>query len=114
MNLDTGLAVVVLAVLVFYLRLIVLQRERVKRVRRNTEANPARKKKRKGESSELSPSYSIISSSRRDWLIAGVGGLLIGLGVLAYARVLPIPLLQTYWWLPTSIGIVAFSWLFKL
>jgi hypothetical protein len=34
MHIDPGLAVVIEAVLIFYLRLIILQRERVKQVRR--------------------------------------------------------------------------------
>ncbi len=114
MNLDTGLAVVILAVLVFYLRLIVLQRERVKRVRLETEARTAKKNQRKGETTANAQPYSIISSARRDRLIAWAGILLIGVGVLAYAQILPVTWLQTYWWLPTALGIVAFSWLFKL
>jgi hypothetical protein len=34
-------------------------------------------------------------------------------GVLLYAGLLPFSLAQTYWWLPTSLGIIAFSWLFN-
>jgi len=36
------------------------------------------------------------------------------MGLLLYAGVLPLAALQPYWWLPTALGVVAFSWLFKL
>jgi len=113
MNIDTGTAVVIGAVLIFYLRLISLQRERAKQVRRAVEANVSVKKKAK-QTSQPPPRYSILSPNRRDQAIGGIGALLILIGVLSYAKILPIPALQTYWWIPTSIGIVAFSWLFRL
>jgi hypothetical protein len=113
MNIDTGLAVVILAVLVFYLRLIVLQRERAKQVRRTAEANLSTKKRAK-QPSQPAPRFSILSPNRYDQVIGGIGVLLIILGVLLYAKILPFPGLQTYWWIPTAVGIVAFSWLFRL
>lgn len=112
MNIDTGLAVVIGAVLIFYLRLITLQRERAKQARRMAEANLSAKKKTKQPAQ--SPSYSVLSPSRRDRVIGGLGALLILIGVLLYMKILPLPVLQTYWWIPTSVGIVAFSWLFRL
>jgi hypothetical protein len=113
MNIDTGLAVVLLAVLVFYLRLILLQRERAKQIRRTAEANASVKKKGK-RPSQAPPRYSIVSPNRRDQIIGGIGALLIIVGVLLYAKTLPVPVLQTYWWVFMAIGIVAFSWLFRL
>ncbi len=112
MNIDTGLAVVIAAVLIFYLRVIVLQRERAKQVRRSVEANLSAKKKAKQPSQP--PTYSVLSPNRRDQVIGGFGVFLIVIGVLLYAKIIPAPVLQTYWWIPTSIGIVAFSWLFRL
>ena len=43
MNIDTGLAIVILAVLIFYLRLIVLQRQRAKQA--NTKQSAGRERK---------------------------------------------------------------------
>jgi len=116
MNIDTGLGVVIVAVLIFYLLLIILQRERAKQVRRAAEANVSNRKMKKGkqQAPAVAPRYSILSPNRRDRAIGGIGVCLILVGVLLYAKILPAPILQTYWWIPTAVGIVAFSWLFRL
>jgi hypothetical protein len=113
MNIDTGLGVVIVAVLLFYLRLIVLQRQRAKQARRPIETATGKKRKGK-ESSPAPPNYSIISQKRRDRIVAGVGVVLILLGAIFYLNWLSWPLAHEYWWMPTTIGILAFSWLFRL
>ena len=114
MKIDTGLAVVLAAVLIFYLRLIIIQRERVKRARREANAAAQGAKKKKAASSTPAANYSLLSKKRLDLVIAGVGVLAIIVGVLLNAAVIPSPALQPYWWLPTAFGIIAFSWAFKL
>ena len=111
MRIDPGLVVIVGAVLAFYLRLIMLQRERAKQAA----YQPKQTGKKKGRPPKKmpAPQYSIISHNRRDWIIAGTGILLIFVGVLLNLKVFPIPLAQNYWWLPVAIGILAFSWGFK-
>ena len=114
MNIDTGLGVVIVAVLIFYLRLIIIQRQRAKHLRQSVLANGKIKGKAK-EPAKIAPErYSILSQNRWDWLIAGAGVLFIVAGVLLNAKILPLPAAQPYWWIPTAIGIVAFSWAFKL
>lgn len=112
MNLDTGLAVVILAILIFYLRLIALQRERARRTAAQLAAR-GKKGKGKGRAPQSTPRYSILSQNRRDWVIAGTGMLAIVLGMLLNAGVL-LPAVQSYWWVPTALGIIAFSWAFQL
>ena len=114
MIIDTGLAAVIIAVLIFYLRLIVLQREQAKRARMAALKPPKKISKGKAAPPPAPQNFSILSSNRIDLAIAGAGLLAILLGVLANARLIPLPALQTYWWLPTALGIVAFSWAFKL
>ena len=114
MNIDTGLAVVIIAVLVFYLRLIIIQRQRVKGVAQAKKASQTEKKKGKKQPVPPQPSYSIISKNNLDRAIAIGGVLLIALGVLLYTHILPLVAIQPYWWIPTAVGIVAFSWAFKL
>jgi hypothetical protein len=111
MKIDPGMAVIIVAVLAFYLRLILLQRQRARQAA--YQPKPAGKKKGKPQKKTPAPDYSIISKNKRDWIIAGAGILLIFIGVLLNLRVIPIPLAQNYWWLPVAIGIVAFSWGFK-
>ena len=114
MNIDTGLAVVIIAVLVFYLRLIIIQRQRAKRVNQAKITSQSQKKKGKGQTVAPQPDYSIVSKKNLDRGIAFSGVLLMVLGVLLYTKIIPLPSIQPYWWVPTAAGIVLFSWAFKL
>lgn len=114
MNIDTGLAVVILAVLVFYLRLIVLQRERAKRITSSTQPTEKMTSKGKPSPSRSSARYTILSQNRIDLAISGAGVVAILVGILLNLKAIPILAVQPYWWLPTAVGIVAFSWAFKL
>jgi hypothetical protein len=111
MHIDTGLVVIIIAALFFYLRLILLQRERAKRAA--YQFKQASKKKGKSSTPSLLQAYSIISTNKRDWIIAGSGILFILIGVLLNLKAIPVPLAQVYWWLPVALGIVAFSWGFR-
>ena len=111
MNIDPGLVIVIVAVLVFYLRLIIQQRQRAKQT---TIKPPARSiKKGNNQPAADADRYQLLSSNPRDLLIAGVGALAILVGILLYIDLLPFQTLQTYWWIPTALGIVSFSWAFK-
>jgi hypothetical protein len=115
MNIDTGLAVVIVAVLVFYLRLIMLQRERAKRLAQvPVQKKKQTKNKKSATQPDLKQRYSILSPRRSDLAIAGLGILAILAGILLNTSLLRLPSLQPYWWLPTAAGIVAFSWAFRL
>ena len=114
MNIDTGLAIVIVAVLVFYLRLIIIQRERAKRLARSIPTGGKTKGKAKEPPGVPPERYSILSHSRRDRLIGGAGALFILAGLLLNMKLLPFPAAQPFLWIPTAIGIVAFSWAFKL
>jgi hypothetical protein len=112
MNIDPGLVIVIVAVLIFYLRLIVLQRQRAKQIA----PKPAAAGKKKGKSQPQAPPvrYSIITQNRRGRVIGVAGAIAILVGILLNTGLLPFPLGQIYWWVPTSLGIVLFSWLFTL
>ena len=111
---DVGLAVVIGAVLIFYLRLILLQRERVKRITQPASQDVKKSKKGKTIQNKTSPRYSILSQKRSNLVIGGVGLLAMLAGVALTAGWINFPLVQDYWWLPTAFGIVAFSWAFSL
>jgi hypothetical protein len=78
MNIDPGLVIVIVAVLIFYLRLIVLQRQRAKQIT----PKPAAGSKKKARSQPEAPPvrYSIITQNRDDRLI-GVAGIAILVGI---------------------------------
>jgi hypothetical protein len=112
MKIEPGLVIVIIAVLAFYLRLIGLQREQVKRLSQA----PVSKQKAKGKVKQVdfSRRFSIISQGFNDRVIAGMGLVFILVGILLNSRVIPLIKVQPYWWIPTTVGILAFSWLFKL
>jgi hypothetical protein len=110
MPIDAGTAIVIGAVLIFYLRLIILQRDRAKRARQASSVAGKGKKKGKADAQRQ---FSILSQNPRDRVIGGVGVIAILTGILLYRQVLPWEALQTYWWLPTALGIIAFSWAFR-
>ena len=121
MKLDTGLVVVMLAVLVFYLRLITLQRQKAKRVNleRQAQASAAAKKGGKKGNQGQPPArqvtdYSILSPNKPDRVGGIAGVVLILAGVFLYSGLNPWPAAADYWWLPMAAGIVLFSWLFQL
>lgn len=120
MKIDIGVAVVIFAVLVFYLRLIILQRQRAKQLPRKQQgaAKTSQRAKNKSNAPDLTPKpaprYTILSHKRRDQAIGIAGILLILTGILLNSGIVYIPSLQPFWWIPTSLGIVAFSWLFQL
>ena len=109
MKIDFGLAVVILAVLVFYLRLIILQRQRVKRLASSHETT------KKGKPKEpASPDYSIFSRRGSDRIIGMLGIAAMVAGALLYAGLPTWEPGNTYWWIPAAGGVVAFSWMFRL
>jgi hypothetical protein len=114
MNIDPGLGVVIIAVLIFYLRLIIIQRERIKRISRTPVPSGKTKKKAKAPPPAPASRYSILSESRGDRTIGLAGLVLILLGVALNARLIPWLASDPFWWILTAIGIVAFSWAFKL
>ena len=113
MPVDTGTAVIIGAVLIFYLRLIIIQRERARRVRQPEPAAAKGKKKGAARKKDAQRQLSILSQNPRDWVIAAVGVIAIGAGVLLNLHILPWAALQAIWWLPVALGIVAFSWTFR-
>jgi len=111
MQIDAGLVIVIIAVLIFYLRLIVLQRERARQAIRQPQI-PDKKKGKKAQPAP-GPQFSIVSRNRRDWIIAGTGIVLILIGILMARNIIPYAWAQTNWWMPVAAGIIAFSWGFK-
>ncbi len=97
MKFDIGTIVIVVSVLVFYLRLIIIQRAKIK--------NPP-------QGSTYSR-FSILSTRASDKIIAVFGLVFIVIGILLNQNIINIPYGNQLWWLIISLGIVAFSWGFR-
>ncbi len=111
MQIDTGTGIVIVAALIFYLRLIIIQRQKVKQPSIPPQAK--NKSKKKKPPTPALRQYSILSSNPRDWIIAGAGVVAVLLGVLLKAGGSPLAVVAPYWWVPTALGIVACSWGFR-
>ena len=114
MKIDTGMVVVIAAVLFFYLRLIGMQRERARRATLALARPPREARKKSRTAAAPTPVFSILSPSRLDRWIAGAGAVLVLLGVALNAKWIPLASIQPYWWIPTALGVLGFSWAFKV
>ncbi len=114
MKIDPGLAVVVGAALVFYLRLILLQRQRARQAGPARRAPAAAKRKGGAPPAPAAPRYSILSQNRRNQIIGGVGLAALLAGALLKAGALGGLPVEPYWWILVSLGMVGFSWAFAL
>jgi uncharacterized membrane protein len=95
MKMDTGMMIVVGMVLLFYLRLIVIQWGKANRFNSN-----------KGNSK--SGNYNNLKF-RFNWLLLGTGAAIIILGILMTATAWFGPWFENYWWLFVSVGIFVFG-----
>lgn len=114
MSIDFDLVIVIVAVLIFYLRLIILQRQRAKQLRQQHKLSKSKAGKGIQPGSEPSGIYTVISRKPLDRWIGVMGLILVIFGLLVYAGFFQFPMLRPYWWIPTALGIIAFSWMFKL
>jgi hypothetical protein len=94
MPFDTGTIIAIAAALIFYLRLIILQRHRVKQ-----NHNAPQKSGKRGYTPQ--PGFKIIS-----WYLVGAGVVLILVGALLAATPIFGPTASDLWWLILTAGIV--------
>ncbi len=110
---DTGTIIVVAAVLLFYLRLIIIQRQHAKQLVRERAGASNSKKKGNRPAPAITPApLGILSTNRRDWAAGVIGLVLIILGVLLRAGIGFYPY-NAYWWIPVVIGLIPFSLAFR-
>ncbi len=114
MPIDTGTGFILAAGLIFYLRLIIIQRNHARLARQNAQANAVKgKKKNQPQQTVLDPQLSILSKRPVDWIIAGLGIVAILLGILINRHLILAGIPYSAWWILVSAGIVAFSWAFR-
>lgn len=105
MKFTTGTIVTIVVVLLFYLRLIILQRQKVKIGRLQYSAADQARKKKKKETEPLDVRWGALGVRVRNWWFVGGGILLIIFGVIVAATHFLSPSLNAAWWVPLNIGI---------
>ncbi|HZW03174.1 MAG TPA: hypothetical protein VFF68_04565 [Anaerolineaceae bacterium] len=116
LNLDWGIASIILACLVFYARLMMAQRRRARAAESQGKERVSGRKKgsRKKSSGPVEkPVFGAFSRKKRDWIVGGVGYAFVMLGVLLRMGYLQSETWGPMWWFPVSLGIIGFSWFFN-
>ncbi len=108
MKFDTGTIIAIVASLIFYLRLIVVQRQKVKRMRtvksqaqtlKGKEKSAAKTQARRPIDQQLG--FEIVS-----WWMIAVSILMVLSGALIYAVDWFGPGVRPLWWIPFTVGII--------
>jgi hypothetical protein len=112
-NLDTGTIVVVAVILIFYLRLMVIQWGKAKRNRASAARNMSKQNKANSKKVKHSQDdYQKLAFRTNPSLII-IGALIFILGIFSRATNWLPDFLETAWWVSTSIGIIIFGLGFK-
>ena len=110
MNLDTGTIVTIVCVLLFYLRLTIIQRQRIKRAQHQyAEVAKKNSKKKTGSGQKPEIKYNRLGVHFRNWWMVAGALVLITFGAVIAATHFIGPSLSTYWWIPVNLGIVLFA-----
>lgn len=105
MKFTAGTIVTIVVVMLFYLRLIILQRQKVKVARvQYSAAEKARNKKNK-ESEPLEVRWGVLGVRVRNWWLMGAGIALVAFGAVIVGTQFLSPSLNAAWWVPLNIGI---------
>ena len=110
MRYDAGTIVTIVCVLLFYLRLIVIQRHRVKTARiQYAQMAEKNAKKKGGAAAKPEIRYSRLGIHIRNWWLVGAALTLIIFGGVIVATQFLGPSLSGYWWIPLNVGIGLFA-----
>ncbi len=118
MRFDAGTIVVIVAVLLFYLRLIVLQWGKSKRLRDLETIRPKAEKGKarataSGAASRRPTTTDVMRFRVRNVYLTIVAILLMLIGVLLNIN-LPLTVsIQQYWWIPMTLGIALLGYLIR-
>jgi sterol desaturase/sphingolipid hydroxylase (fatty acid hydroxylase superfamily) len=114
MKYDLGTILTVVAVLVFYMRLIIIQRQRIKKAQYQYAVVQAKNKKSK-KTREKNPEvqYARLGVQIKNWWLVGVSLVLITFGAVIAATHFLGATFSAYWWVPVLIGIGLFTFELK-
>lgn len=112
---ETGLIIVFVAIAIFYLRIMQL-RGRKRRLEKQAILEHMREANRKkGKVGPMpgkdpnSPPFKVTS-----WVLVVIAVILMLVGVAARSALALPDILETYWWVPTTAGILLFLFCFKV
>ncbi|MHC1740462.1 MAG: hypothetical protein AB9897_05055 [Anaerolineaceae bacterium] len=104
MNLDTGTIITIVFVLLFYLRLTIIQRQRIKTAQRQYAQVEKKNSNKKPE-----VRYNRLGIHIRSWWLVAGALILITFGAVIAATKFLGPTFSGFWWIPMNIGIALFA-----
>ncbi len=109
MKLDLGTVVILIAVAIFYTRLILLHQVRNRRAKALAAQHAMRKggRKKKGGGPPVDAQAMLFNIT--NWYLVAAGVVVIGAGSLLNPTVLSHPLNTPYWWVVVTLGILVFA-----
>jgi sterol desaturase/sphingolipid hydroxylase (fatty acid hydroxylase superfamily) len=114
MTFDTGTIITIVCVLLFYLRLIVIQRHRVQTAKyQYAQVEKKLVKNKKSANQKPVVNYARMGIQIRSWWLVGIALALIIFGAVVIAVHLFGPVISTYYWIPLNIGIIIFAFAVK-
>jgi tellurite resistance protein TehA-like permease len=111
---DTGMIIVVVALFIFYLRMMQLRGKKKKLERQAALARMKESNKKKGLVTPATKNRNTPPFAITSWLLVVIAVALMLFGVTIRSTIDFSPLLETYWWIPTTAGILAFIFCFKV
>jgi hypothetical protein len=112
---EPGFIVVLVSLVIFYLRLMQLRGkkrrlERQAAVARMNEAN--RKRGKIPPPAAKDPNKPPFTVS--NWYLVIIAAILMLFGTAIRSDITFLPILETYWWIPTAVGVLIFTFCFKV
>lgn len=111
MKYDAGTIVTIVFILLFYFRLIIIQRQRIKKAKYQYSAVEKKNSKKKKDTSTKKPEvkYTRLGIHIRNWWLVGSAIALITFGAVMSATGFLGASLTNLWWIPVNVGIVIFA-----
>jgi ABC-type Fe3+ transport system permease subunit len=106
MRYDIGTIIVIVAVLLFYLRLIIIQRQRIKKARyQYSEVSKQLAKKKSTGETKPTVQYAKLGVQIRNWLLFSTGLAVMLFGAVVKFKQFTIGTFD-FWWIPVLLGII--------
>jgi hypothetical protein len=110
MKFDTGTIITIVFSLLFYLRLIIIQRQRIKKAKYQYAQVASKSSKKKGGADKKPEvKYANLGIHIRSWWMVGGAIALISFGAVVAAKQFLGPAYSNLWWIPVNVGIIIFA-----
>jgi len=107
---DTGTIITIVAVLLFYMRLIILQRQRIKKAQyQYAQVSSKISKKKTGKDVKPEIKYSRLGVQIKNWWVIAGAIILITFGAVVVGTQFLGASLSAFWWIPVTLGIGIFA-----